>query len=124
MIIGRVNSQREAVIQIAVLGENGQRQAVSGIIDTGYTGFLSLPLAIIERLDLPWIMQEDGTLGDGSVCMFDTYRASVIWDGQVRMAYINASETEPLVGMGLIEGFELKIQGIAGGIVTLSTLSL
>jgi clan AA aspartic protease len=122
MIIGRVNSQREAIIQIAVLGENGQRQAITGIIDTGYTGFLSLPLSIIESLSLVWIMQEDGTLGDGSVCMFDTYRASVIWDGQVRMVYINASETEPLIGMGLIEGFELKLQGMAGGMVTISDL--
>jgi hypothetical protein len=51
------------------------------------------------------------------------YRASVIWDGQVRMMYINALKTEPLVGMGLIEGFELKIQDMAGGMVTISDLS-
>jgi hypothetical protein len=39
MIVGHVNSQREAIIQLAVLGEGHQRQGIKAIIDTGYTGF-------------------------------------------------------------------------------------
>jgi predicted aspartyl protease len=41
MIVGHVNSRREAIIQLAVLGERNQRQGVKAIIDTGYTGFLT-----------------------------------------------------------------------------------
>jgi hypothetical protein len=35
----------------------------------------------------------------------------VIWNGQVKAIEVNDSETDPLVGMGLLEGYELKIQG-------------
>jgi predicted aspartyl protease len=35
--------KREAVVQLAVFGENKQPQGIKAIIDTGYTGFLTLP---------------------------------------------------------------------------------
>jgi clan AA aspartic protease len=123
MMLGNVNSRREAIIQFAVLGENNQRQGIKAVIDTGYTGFLTLPSAIITTLELTWFMQEEGMLGDGSICMFNVFEASIIWDGQVKSIEINESETEPLVGMGLLEGYELTIQGFAGGGVTIKALS-
>ena len=122
MIIGNVNISREAIVQLAVLGENQQRQGIRAVIDTGYTGFLTLPSAVITTLGLTWYMQQEGILGDGSLCMFNVYEASVIWDGQVRTIEINESETDPLVGMGLLEGYELKIQAVAGGSVTIAAL--
>lgn len=122
MIIGNVNANREAIVQLAVLGENQQRQGIRAIIDTGYTGFLTLPLTMITALDLTWYMQQEGFLGDGSLCLFNVYEASVIWDGQVRTIEINESETDPLVGMGLLEGYELIIQGVADGLVTITAL--
>ena len=57
------------------------------------------------------------------VCMFNVYEASLIWDGHVRTVEVNESEADPLVGMSLLEGFELKIQRIAGGLVTITALS-
>ncbi len=123
MMMGSVNSRREAIIQFAVLGENNQRQAIKAVIDTGYTGFLTLPSAIITRLGLTWYMQEEGILGDGSLCLFNVFEATVIWDGQIKSIEVNESETDPLVDMGLLEGYELNIQGIAGGLVTIKSLS-
>jgi len=122
MMMGSVNSRREAVIQFVVLGENHQRQAIKAVIDTGYTGFLTLPSAIISKLGLTWYMQEEGILGDGSLCMFNVFEATVIWDGQIKSIEINESETDPLVGMGLLDGYELNIQGFAGGLVTIKPL--
>jgi clan AA aspartic protease len=122
MIVGHVNSRREAIIQLAVLGESSQTQGIKAIIDTGYTGFLTLPSAIITTLELTWFMQEEGFLGDGSLCMFNVFEAAVIWDGQIKPIEINESETDPLVGMGLLEGYELNIQGFAGGVVTIKAL--
>jgi clan AA aspartic protease len=122
MIVGHVNSRREAIIQLAVLGDSNQPQGIKAIIDTGYTGFLTLPSAIITTLELTWFMQEEGFLGDGSLCMFNVFEASVIWDGQVKPIEINESETDPLVGMSLLEDYELNIQGFAGGVVTIKSL--
>jgi clan AA aspartic protease len=109
MMTGYVNSRLEAIIQFAVLGENERLQGIKAVIDTGYTGCLTLPSAVIESLGLIWYMQEEAILGDGSLYMFNVYEASVIWDGQVKIIEINESETDPLVGMGLIDGYELNI---------------
>jgi clan AA aspartic protease len=123
MISGYVNTDREAIVQLVVLGENKKNKGIKAVIDTGYTGFLTLPSATITTLGLTWYMQQEGILGDGSLCMFNVYEASVIWDGEVRSIEINESEADPLIGMGLLEGYELKIQGIPGGLVTISALT-
>jgi hypothetical protein len=43
MISGYVNTDREAIIQLVVLGENKQNKGIKAVVDTGYTGFLTLP---------------------------------------------------------------------------------
>lgn len=48
MIIGNVNANREAIVQLAVFGKNQQRQGIRAIIDTGYTGFLTLHLLSLQ----------------------------------------------------------------------------
>jgi clan AA aspartic protease len=99
MIIGKVNTNREAIITLTVLGANQQRQEITAVVDTGYTEFLTLPSSIIITLGLTWYMQQECIIGDGSVSMFNLYEASAIWDGRVRTIEINESETFPLVGM-------------------------
>jgi clan AA aspartic protease len=122
MIVGNVNYNREAVIQFVVLGENQHRQNIEAVVDTGFTGFLTLPTQVILDLNLTWYMQQEGILGDGSLCMFNMYEAAILWNGQVRIIEVNEAETDPLIGMGLLEGYELKIQGIPGGSVTITSL--
>jgi predicted aspartyl protease len=65
------------------------------VIDTGFTGFLSLPRTMIESLGLPWIFRDVATLGDGSEAIFDMYRAIVIWDSQPQVVDVAASEADP-----------------------------
>jgi len=82
-----------------------------------------LPLAIITEFNLLWSYRDRGTLGDGSETIFDIYIGMVIWDGQLRTIEINAADTEPLVGMSLLYGYDLRIQAIEGGTVTIAPLS-
>jgi predicted aspartyl protease len=37
MIIGNVNANREAIVQLVVLGSQQQQQKIQVVIDTGYT---------------------------------------------------------------------------------------
>lgn len=72
MIQGYVNRNYEAVIPLAV--RNGNRlNSIKAVIDTGFTGFLSLPATIISELNLSWKYRDRGTLGDGSETLFDIY---------------------------------------------------
>jgi clan AA aspartic protease len=123
MITGVVNVSGEAIIRIVVGNSSKQRVVVDAIIDTGYTGFLTLPASTIAELNLPWRGSEEGILGDGSTQMFDVYSATVIWDGALRTIKINESNTNSLMGVGLLYGYEVCIKTINGGMVTIKALS-
>jgi len=43
MIIGFMNASLEAIVRLIVYGLDGQEREVEAIIDTGFTGFLTLP---------------------------------------------------------------------------------
>ena len=110
--------------RIPVSLERGEstKIAIDAVIDTGFTGFLSLPLAIIRDLGLPWHYRDIGTLGDGNEVVFEIYKASVIWDGQNQVVDVAASDSDPLVGMSLIYCFKLQIEAVEGGLVTIEAL--
>ncbi|MEO1671337.1 MAG: clan AA aspartic protease [Cyanobacteria bacterium J06631_2] len=122
MMQGFVNQNCEAIIKVAVGHGSQRKQMIDAVIDTGFTGFLSLPQSIITSLGLPWYFRNVGTLGDGSEVIFEMYKATVIWDGQERIIDVAASEADPLVGMSLLYGFKLQIQTIEGGVVTIEAI--
>ncbi len=122
MMQGFVNQSCEAIIRVVVGQANSPKQMVEAVIDTGFTGFLSLPLSIINALGLPWHFRDLGTLGDGSEVIFDMYKATVIWDDQTQVIDVAASEAEPLVGMSLLSGFKVQIEVVEGGTVTIEAL--
>jgi clan AA aspartic protease len=121
MILDSVNANREAIIQIAVFGDRKQVKSVRPVIDTGYTGDLMLPREIINELGLTFRGIQEAILGDGSLRMLEMSAGFVIWDGKVRRVEVNASETESLVGMGLLEEYKLEIEGRYGGMVKIIT---
>jgi clan AA aspartic protease len=122
MMQGIVNQNCEAIIRVAIGRENAPKQMVEAVIDTGFTGFLSLPMSRISALGLPWHFRDIGTLGDGSEVIFEMYKATVIWDGQIQIIDVAASEAAPLVGMSLLYGFKVQIEAIEGGMVTIESL--
>jgi clan AA aspartic protease len=122
MIHGVVSRNREATISLVVVNESRQTKLITAVIDTGYTGFLSLPSEIITELNLSWTGIDRGTLGDGSEVTFEVYAAKVIWDGEYRGIPINEAETDPLIGISLLYGYDLHIQTVEGGNVTIKLL--
>jgi len=121
MMQGRVNQSCEATLAISVKND-AITQMIDAVIDTGFSGFLTLPSDTIKTLMLSWQGRDVATLGDGTFCTFDVYIGLVIWDGQYREIYINESETVPLIGMQLLRGYEVKIRAIEGGLVTIGAL--
>jgi len=121
MMQGYVNKNYEATILVVI--RNGTKlKSINAVIDTGFTGFLSLPNQIIAELDLPWSYRDRGTLGDGSEVLFDVYDAIAIWDGKSQEIDVNSAETDPLVGMSLFRGYRLQIDAIEGGLVAIAAL--
>lgn len=121
MMYGSVNQNCEAILPV-VVKNNTQTEVIDAVIDTGFSGFLTLPSSTIAALDLVWKGRDTATLGDGTFCIFEVYIATVIWDGQYCTIDINESETVPLIGMRLLRGYDLHIQAIEGNSVKLEAL--
>ena len=71
------------------------------MIDTGFTGFLTL-----------------------SVHSFDVYGAVVICNGETREVEVNLTETAPLIGMAMLFRHDLQIEVVVGGTVRIEAALL
>ncbi len=119
MMTGTVNADLEALLQLTIRDVAGQPHGVEAVVDTGFNGFLTLPPALIAALGLPWLCRQEGQLADGSVLTFDVHVATVDWNGQPRGVEVEAADAQPLLGMALLQGAELRIQVVPGGSVTI-----
>ncbi len=119
MIYGTVNADREAVLRLQVSGLSGQSQEIEAVVDTG---FLTLPLSAVTHLGLTRISRGRAILANGSEEVFDIYEAQIDWDGQTRIIEADAAEVEPLIGMSMLYGYELRVRIVDGGSVTIEAL--
>jgi len=122
MITGVVTAEREAVMRLDVQGFNRQQQEIQAIIDTGFTGWLTLPPSLITALGLPWLTKGQALLANGQTETFDIYIATLLWDGQQLRVMVDAAETEPLLGMSLLHGYDLHIHNVEDGVVTIQRI--
>ncbi len=121
-MIAGVFSDREARVPLVVLGPSGEQQGVAAIIDTGFSGFLTLPESVIEALELPWTGRGKALVGDGSRQPFDLYAAAIVWDDEPLPVQVASTQTEPLIGISLMYGHELRIQLVEDGAVSIEAL--
>jgi clan AA aspartic protease len=121
MITGMVKAD-EGRIRLKVKGPRGREQEIDAVIDTGYTASLTLPPSLVATLGLRWRSVDRGTLADGSECLFDVYEAKLEWDGRVRPILVDEADSDPLVGMRLLRGHELKMEIRTRGKVSIKRL--
>lgn len=120
-MIGLVNSKREAVISITVCAPQVELLEIEGLIDTGYSGYLTLPGDLIATLGLSTLGTEQLTLADGNEISSDLCLATIVWDGRERTIEVDTLESEPLIGMALLEGYDLSIRVAVGGPVKIES---
>jgi clan AA aspartic protease len=115
VITGTVVANRGPVVPLVVSDASGREHALSAIVDTGFTGWLTLPKEMIASLGLMWRDETLALLADGSATVFNAFRGTVIWDGQPKAVFIGELDSEPLIGMRLLHGFRPVIETIDGG---------
>ena len=123
MLTGRVNAENEAVVYIQVLGPAGQVVPVEAAIDTGYNGFLTLPMSLIRDLDLPFKGTARATLGDGNEVRMDLFLAAVAWEEEPCEVLVLASEGRVLLGMSMLAGSRVTLDVEDEGDVTIESLA-
>jgi clan AA aspartic protease len=123
MISGVVTPYREAVIRLRVRGPAGQEEEIDAVIDTGFNRYLTLPSSLVALLALPFEAPTQAMLADGQIVPMDYYRASIAWDGRDRQILVLEADGDPLVGMSLLYGYDLRVRVVDGGLVTIAPVS-
>ena len=119
MIQGAVNDAYEAVVAISLQGPEGQTQDIEAVIDTGYSGFLTLPTALVTELGLPFTYIGRVLMANDDEVTFDVHDVTVLWDGLPRHIKADATGSTPLVGMLLLNRHSLSIEVERGGSVVI-----
>lgn len=119
MIRGRVERNAggglEPWLTISVADANGELHEIDVIVDTAFTGCLTLPEAVINRLALINLGDRSATLARGEVERFDYYAARMLWHGQFRRVEVFESIDQSLLGMELLEGCRVALYAQEGG---------
>ncbi len=120
MISGTVSTFLEAIVTVRLIDVRREVHEIEAVVDTGFSGWLTLPASLIEAFGFPWQRVGQDELADGSKANFDIHEGIVEWEGQHRLIPIDCADTDPLVGMALMQGCELRVQVDDGGVVELT----
>ena len=115
MIRGRLNELLEPMVTVEVSNGDGDWRTVEALLDTGFSGHLTLAQDLIESLGLDYAGQTQMVLADGEDTTARAYVGFVNWFGQTRRAEIIASEGVPLLGMSLLAGCKITMRVRQGG---------
>jgi clan AA aspartic protease len=110
-----VNVEFEPIVPLSIRHADGKAFTQDAIVDTGFNGWLSLFPDLIAELNLRWKRRGRAILGDGSECVFNVYEAVVVWDDALLTIPVDEADANPLVGMSLMEGYELKCSFLKAG---------
>ncbi|MFM9964494.1 MAG: clan AA aspartic protease [Planctomycetaceae bacterium] len=122
MIRGVVTNHLEAWVDLAVVGDGLPTVNFSAVIDTGFSDFLTLPIAVLERFRAVPVTHVIVTLADGSEIVSEVFELTVLWDGVPITIDVHAAEVEPLVGMALLAGHDLHMRVVPNGEVTIAVV--
>ena len=123
MIEGRVSSDGAAGLQawvtIEVAGSDEVFRTTDVVVDTGFTGWLTLPETVIERMGLDLYGRRPAVLANGETTILDLYFARIRWHGLDRPVMVHQAGGRPLMGMALLSGSRLLIDASEGGEVAI-----
>ena len=123
MIRGQVNTRRQPCISVEVGDGDGDFQWVEAIVDAGFNGHLTLPLAAILQLGLELDTLSTVTLATGLQEVVNTWNGYIRWHDRLRRITVLETRGSPLLGTRLLEGSELTVQMRVDGEVVVEELA-
>jgi predicted aspartyl protease len=120
---GNVSAGRRALINIDILDREGRTRPLEVALDTGFTGYLTLPAPSIAQLGLAYEGVRTFALANGEFQSFDSYEALVVWHGSPRAALVLQADAPPLIGMQLLWGSRVTMDALTGGAVEIEELT-
>ena len=122
MISGRVDALRQARVALEIVDNDGQFHSIEAVIDTGFTGYLTLTPELISRIGLQRRPSIEISLAARVSRRLRSYRGEVIWHERPRVVRILEAPGTPLLGMRLLSDSQLTIQVRPGGNVLIEEM--
>ena len=123
MIRGQVIAARddgsglEPRVPLDILGGDGAFRSLSAVVDTGFTGALTLPEPIVSDLGLDQQELREIILADGRRQLRPVLRAELLWHGQPIDVLAYMMGDQPMIGTALLSPCRLTIDLWPGGAV-------
>lgn len=119
MISGVVTKEREPIMTLEVRGPNGQVLTVDFVLDTGFSGYMTLTEAEVVSLELKSAAASKYRFANSNEETLPTYTAYTTWDEQPLKILIVQLKESRLIGMSLLSGSTLSLEATADGNVTI-----
>ena len=116
-VVESADGELEPWLTVSVEYANEGLRQCDVIVDTGFTGWLTLPEALIRDLGLVKIGSRPATLASGEVEEFDYYETRIVWHDQLRWVLVLQSIDQPLLGMELLRDNWITMGAWDGGAV-------
>ena len=107
---------------ISVTDRSGDLVTQKALIDTGFNGYLSLPLDVVEELDLTSIGGNAVELTNASEEDVPLFRGEVIFGPKVMTIPVHGIGTESTIGTSLFRSARLSIEFEEGGDVSVKDI--
>jgi clan AA aspartic protease len=111
MIEGRIRESGTPVVTLQVMGTGGRTATVEGILDTGFDGFLCLPIPIAVTLGLELTDVSSAELADGTVIEDElVFAGQAEWDGtMMRVLIVLTRSEDALIGTAFLQGYVVQL---------------
>lgn len=113
---------RRILVDLTLRGSLGTEAEVEFVLDTGFTGGLTLLASVCEALELQYVRLQPASLAEGSSVILEAYQATLLWQDSEYDVEVLAMEGAPLIGMTLLETSDVHFQGSEGGSVSIEPL--
>ena len=102
MMIGSVRDLH-ALLPVIICPPEKPNITIEFVIDTGFTGLMTLPSEIVSSLKLPYMNRISAQLADASFVDIPYYSANIIWNDEEKEVRVLATGERPLLGTSLLD---------------------
>ena len=110
MISGRVDENLQAWIPVDILDGRGAFRPIRAVLDTGFTGGLTLPAEAIRSLHMSFAGERPASLANGETVNLACWLGTVLWHGHRRSVLILQTDGYPQLGMSLLHGSRVSLE--------------
>jgi predicted aspartyl protease len=123
MMTGKVNSKLQPTMSLSLIAPDGTEFELDALIDTGFSGDITLPIETIRQMGLTFYVQDVHTIGNNQDVAFNFYTgAKVYWHQKDVDVLVMEVEGESYMGMELLSGSSLFVEAKPNGKVRVREL--